>query len=253
MRPLIDFVHVDDLPWEEREVPGANLPVRAKVLSSDAGTGGLTTLIEMPPGFQREQRGYYDQDEELFYLSGSVEAGGARLTRYSYAFRPAGQLRTGLRSPEGATLLAFFDSRPTFTPADQDGPGYRPERAVAPVNIADLEWERPRAEGFPAGAGRKTLRLDEEAGQGFWVLAVLPHWSSPFREVHTFAEENFILEGAIETAEGLMSPGSYLHHPPGHLHGPMRSRPGMLTFTRALGPFATTYDRVAGYTWPPER
>lgn len=253
MRPLIDFVHVDDLPWEEREVPGANLPVRAKVISADADTGGLTTLVEMPPGFEREQRGYYDADEELFYLSGMVEAGGAQMTRYSYAFRPAGQLRTGLRSPEGATVLAFFDAAPTFTASEEDGPAYRAERAVDPVNIADIEWERPRAEGFPAGAGRKTLRLDPETGGGFWILAVLPHWSSPFREVHTFAEENYILEGAIETTEGLMSPGAYLHHPPDVWHGPMRSRPGMLTFTRAIGPFGNRYERVADYAWPPER
>jgi hypothetical protein len=86
-----------------------------------------------------------------------------------------------------------------------------------------------------------------------WVIGLLPHWSSAFTEWHSVEEENYILEGEIETTAGLMRPGAYLAHPPKMVHGPMRSRTGALDITRAAaGPFLTTYMPVDAYDFPPE-
>src|SRR5207248_4799409 len=120
----------------------------------------------------------------------------------------------------------------------------------APLQVSQMDWERPRTPNFPAGGGRKTLRWDEEQGRGFWVLGVLPHWKSGFTEMHSEEEENYVLEGEIETAVGVMRPGSYLAHPKGAWHGPMRSRPGALVITRARLPFDTIYEPVADYAFP---
>jgi hypothetical protein len=130
---------------------------------------------------------------------------------------------------------------------------YRPERDVGPLNLATMDWERPRTPNFPAGAARKTLRIDPVDESGLWVIGLLPHWTSAFTEWHTVDEENYILEGEIETTAGVMRRGAYLAHPPEMVHGPMRSRPGALAITRAAaGPFLTTYTRVPDYAFPPE-
>src|SRR5262249_51543734 len=151
-----------------------------------------------------------------------------RLSRYGYVFHPRGGPRPSLQTARGARVLAFLalDAR------GEQRIDYRRERAVGPLHLAQLDWERPRTPNFPAGAARKTLRIDPLDDSGLWVLGLLPHWKSAFTEWHTAEEENFVLEGEIETAAGLMTPGSYLAHPPEMVHGPMRSRPGALVITR---------------------
>lgn len=252
-RPLIDFIHVDDLPWRDGQWPGATAPHRYRLLSEDADTGEQTLVVELPAGWQLAEDGWFDVDDELFVLGGELQLNGERLTKYSYQLIPAGQLRREVRSERGARLLQFRRASAAFQPAMSDGPFFDPSRAVGPVNLRTLPYERPQTPNFPAGAGRKTLRRDPVTGDGFWIIAMLPHWLSPLTEVHTFSEENYVLEGAIETSIGLMRPGAYLHHPPGAVHGPMRSRPGCLIITRASGPFHTDYERVPGdYSFPEE-
>ncbi|MFN8534344.1 MAG: DUF4437 domain-containing protein [Dehalococcoidia bacterium] len=252
-RPLIDFIDVAGLPWHTAHYPTGTLPYRFQVISEDPDGGERTLLVELPPGWSAEQDGWFDADDEIFLLSGELSLNGERLTRYGYQFLPAGQLRRDVRSGRGARFLQFQTASPNFEPAHSDGPDFDPARAIGPLHLRLMEYERPRTPNFPAGAARKTFRLDEATGDSFWVIAMLPHWSSPLTEVHTFSEENYVLEGTIETTEGVMMPGGYLHHPPGAVHGPMRSRTGCLIITRASGPFHTDFVRVPGdYTFPEE-
>jgi hypothetical protein len=147
-------------------------------------------------------------------------------------------------------VLAFLHLDPALA---RPAPDHSARDAVGPLNLARLDWERPRTPNFPAGAARKTLRLDPVDQSGLWVLGLLPHWSSAFTEWHTTDEENYLLEGEIETTAGLMTPGAYLAHPPAVVHGPMRSRPGALVITRvAPGGFNTTYTPVPDYAFPLE-
>ncbi|MCS6801961.1 MAG: DUF4437 domain-containing protein [Chloroflexota bacterium] len=252
-RPLIDFIHVDSLPWQQERSPSANQPHRYRRLSEDEETGEQTLLVELPAGWRMTDDGWLDVDDELFLLGGDLTLNGERLTKYSYLFIPAGQLRRGVRSEGGARLLQFRRAAAAFHPAAADSPQADLTRAIGPLNLRTMPYERPQTPNFPAGAGRKTLRRDPVMGDGFWVIALLPHWISPLTEKHTFSEENYVLEGEIETSVGVMTPGAYLHHPPGAVHGPMRSRPGCLIITRAGGPFHTDYEPVSGdYAFPEE-
>jgi hypothetical protein len=113
-----------------------------------------------------------------------------------------------------------------------------------------MDWERPKTPNFPAGAARKTLRADAVDGTGLWVIGLLPHWKSSFTEWHSVEEENYVLEGEIQTTEGCMTIGSYLAHPAEVVHGPMHSLHGALAITRAAGPFQTTYEPEPGYELP---
>ncbi|HEY3057929.1 MAG TPA: DUF4437 domain-containing protein [Chloroflexota bacterium] len=242
-RPVIDFVNTDDLPLHEVVLPGADRPCCVRELSRDAVSGERSLVLDLPAGWCRTTAGASDRDEELFVLAGALVDDGDALSRYSYVFRSAGRQRTAMRTEQGGRVLVF----------ERPGTAYRPERDVAPLNLAALDWERPRTPNFPAGAARKTLRIDPFDNSGLWVIGLLPHWASPFTEWHTVEEENYVLEGEIETTAGCMRPGAYLAHPPEMVHGPMRSRPGALAITRAAaGAFLTTYTRVPDYAFPQE-
>jgi hypothetical protein len=235
-RPLIDFLHVDDLPWEP-------LPVgRARTLSRDRENGETSMVVELPPGGET----VVDGPTELFVLAGAARIGPHTLSRYSYVQRPAGEYGP-LRTDTGCLLLFFGKSK---EPPAGGLRGTAPPEGIAPLNLATMDWERPKTPSFPAGAARKTLRMGTSSG--FWVLGLLPHWKSALTEWHTADEENFLLEGEIETAQGRMRAGAYLAHPAGVVHGPMRSRPGCLVITRAGLPFDTTYAPVGEYGFPPE-
>jgi len=229
MRPLIDFVDVVDLGYESLDVTEG---VHRKCLSRDPDTGEGSWYVEVEPG----HRLVLENCEEVFLLSGRLRADGREMYRYSWAWSSNGLQFEEDNAGGLVQLLAFTRA---VGPRDRVG-----EQAA--IDLPQLDWEAPRTGGFPPGGGRKTLRDNGEHG-AFWVLGLLPYWLSPFTESHSYLEENFILEGEIETAVGLMTPGTYLVHPPGHIHGPMRSRPGALVITRAQGPFGNHYKHVDGY------
>ncbi|MCY4372015.1 MAG: DUF4437 domain-containing protein [bacterium] len=250
-RPHIDFIHVDDIAWVELDLPGGNKPVRMKPLSRDADTGGVTAIVEFPPGFERRETGYNSSDEDLFYLEGEMTWGDRTLHPHCYAFHPAGKLREPIRTAAGTVVFASFTETPHWHPSDRPGPMFQPERDVSYVDIRKVPWESPRFDDFPAGASRKALRNDPGAQQGASINGLLPQWISPYTEWHTFSEEVYILEGTIDTTFGKMTEGAYLAHPPEDVHGPMHSVDGCMFFVIVRGPIGNTYEPVDGYELPP--
>ncbi|MEO6019342.1 MAG: DUF4437 domain-containing protein [Knoellia sp.] len=243
--PVVDFIHVEDYPARTVDLPEAMSTgdVTVRDLNRDPDSGAQSLVVTFAAGGE-VAAGYWSCDLEFLMLEGSLTMGSASVERYGYQFVPAG-VATGrtVVGDAGATALVFTSGPVLLTASAHDEPGAPRHRLIGPVHLADVPWEQPRTAGFPAGAGRKTLREDTETGGGFWVLGVLPHWTSAMTEWHAFTEENYILEGGIETAEGLMEVGSYLSHAagPASVHGPMRSRRGSLLITRAQGPLETTY------------
>jgi hypothetical protein len=223
--------------------------VRIGELSRDDQLNEQSLLIELPAGWGRAP-GWVDQDEEFFVLSGELADDNALLVRYSYVFHSAGQPRSGAYTENGCTLLAFVRSHAQFHQGSGSGSEHTPRRDVPHLNLVRMEWERPKTQNFPAGAARKSLRTDPINGSGLWVIGLLPQWVSGYTEWHSVEEENYILEGEIQTAAGCMTVGSYLAHPPEAIHGPMRSERGALAITRAAGPLLTTYRPVPGYELP---
>jgi hypothetical protein len=241
-RPLVDFVQTDEIPAVQRLIMDSPVPVRCRTLCMDPHNGAVSAVVDLPAGWAMPPA-QWSADLDVMVLSGTLLIGDQRLLRLGYVYVPAGVALPELRTNVPTRVVVFASMTAEPTPAD-DVPVDFLARCIGPVHLSDLAWEQPRTPGFPSGSGRKTLRLDEKSGQGFWVLGLLPHWDSALREWHEFAEENFVLAGEIETAVGLMTPGAYLSHPPGreYIHGPMRSRPGALVITRSVGPFATSYE-----------
>lgn len=250
--PLVDFVQVSDCPERPVQVPqrdGRTASASVRVLNVDPSTGGHSVVVSAAGGFT-VPGGRFSCDVEVLLLEGGARIGDQQVDRYGYLFVPAGVAVDDLVvSEHGASVLLFTSGPLELVAAAGDAAGAPRHRLVGPLHVGDVAWERPRTDGFPAGAGRKTLRDDPEAGEGFWVLGVLPHWDSPMTEWHSFSEENYILEGEIETTEGVMRVGGYLAHPagPDSVHGPMRSRSGALLITRAMGPMGNTYTPSSHY------
>lgn len=241
-RPLVDFVHTEELAAVNRLIAGSPTPVRCRTLCVDPDTGAASAVVDIPAGWSCPPTGW-SADLEMMVLSGAVHMGDQRLMRLGYVHVPEAVALPEMRADVPTRVVLFTSTAAEPEPAD-DARADQLSRCTGPVHLSDLAWEQPRTPGFPSGSGRKTLRLDEESGQGFWVLGLLPHWNSALREWHEFAEENYVLAGELETAVGVMTPGAYLSHPAGpeYIHGPMRSRPGGLIITRSSGPFATTYE-----------
>lgn len=246
-RPHIDFIHVDEIDWVELDLPGGNMKTKMKPLSRDDESGAVTAIVEFPAGFERKETGFYEVDEDIFYIDGEMMSGDHRFRSYCYTFHPAGELRQPVRSEDGATAIAFFSGMPQWIPADDHGAGFEPSRMVPFVDAFALPWDQPRLADFPAGAARKSLRLQEDPPVGVAINGLLPHWLSPLKEWHTFAEEVLILEGTIDTTYGKMTKGAYLSHPPDDIHGPMHSTDGCMFIVRTDGPFGNTYEPVDGY------
>lgn len=244
--PFVDFVDLGDLPEVTTVLPvGADtvdLTVRTYNHEGDS-RGRRSGTVDLAAGTNLP-RGHWNCDLEILVLSGELDLDGQVVERFGYLFVPAGVMTGPVSTTRDARVLVFASQKPLLTPAEADVPGAPRHRVVGPIHLGDLAWEHPKTDGFPAGAGRKTLRMDAEVGEGTWVLGLLPHWTSPLIEWHEFHEEIVILEGEIETPEGVMTPGSYLAHPPGEhtAHGPMRSRAGCVMLTRSEGPFVTTYS-----------
>lgn len=243
--PLVDFVDLLDLPAVPTHVSVGpeTVALTVRTYNEESGQQGQRTMTVDLPADVSLPRGHWNCDLEVLVLSGELEVEGQVLERYGYLFVPAGVVTGAVSVTAETRLLVFASDVPSLTPAEADAPGAPRHRVVGPIHVGDVAWEKPKTQGFPAGAGRKTLRIDPETNEGFWILGVLPHWTSPVLEWHDFDEENVILEGEIQTTEGLMRPGSYLAHPAGEhtIHGPMRSRTGSLLITRSVGPFGTTY------------
>lgn len=244
--PFVDFVDLHDLPAVPALLPVDEETVHLTVRTyNDEGNsrGRRSGTVDLAAGAHLP-RGHWNCDLEILVLSGELDLDDQVLERFGYLFVPAGVVTGPVSVTREARLLVFASQPPALTPTETDAPGAPRHRMVGPVHLGDLPWEQPRTDGFPAGAGRKTLRMDAETSEGTWVLGLLPHWTSPVLEWHEFHEEIVILEGEMETPEGVMTPGSYLAHPPGEhtVHGPMRSRAGCMMITRSEGPFVTTYS-----------
>src|SRR5262249_10390982 len=144
-RPLIDFVQSRDLDAREVGLAGADGTCRAQELSRDDPSGERSMLLDLAPGWRRLADGQLEHDEELFVLSGELNVDDDRLSRYGYVFHPRGGPRPSLQTARGARVLAFLalDAR------GEQRIDYRRERAVGPLHLAQLDWERPRTPNFP--------------------------------------------------------------------------------------------------------
>ena len=99
-------------------IPDGRPDVGITRLHLDRGTGATTSLVAFPAGWQRLAAGRYLVGEEFVLLTGTLEISGAVFVAGDYAWIPAGALRTGTLSPDGALTLAWFSGPPGWERSD---------------------------------------------------------------------------------------------------------------------------------------
>jgi hypothetical protein len=101
-----------------------------------------------------------------------------------------------------------------------------PERALAQITAIDtgaMTWERADTDtpGFPDGAMRKLLKIDQETGIGA-ALRWHPEGYVEPRHYHTTAAHSiYVLEGKLDVGGVEAGPGHFFHFPAYTAHGPL--------------------------------
>lgn len=253
-RPHIEFVQAQRLPWIPDGLGAARPGVALKVLSRDAATGELSTLLRYPPGWSRGPEAL-GVDEELFVLDGRLEGDGAPpLTPDCYAFWPKSFSRGALSTPQGAVVLTFLSG--PIAPASG---ACDPRRAVGRVNLREGEWiANLDAMGLAVMAPHariRELRSEPETGEITYVTATMPYWRESQPERHPVIQEIFVLAGEVAGNTGIMRAGAYTWRPAHVLHGPYGSTTGAVFFFRSRGgPLTTEHEAPVPFSFdPPHR
>jgi len=189
-------------------------------LLNDANDGRQVVVAELTGGWSRQLPTQREHTVEALVLEGEISWQGTPLGPYDYAHlptrAPAPVLTAGL---DGARVLLFLDP-----PRDTDGAD------LTLVDSERLPWQPAtvavRDMGRELALELKDLWYVEETGQRSWLLRVFTDFEIPW-EVHTSAEEGFLLDGEFRNGEcltdgpvdGLYRPGGYFYRPAGIAHG----------------------------------
>jgi hypothetical protein len=213
---LVLFQNADASPVGRIELLG---DTRVRLLN-DANDGRRVVVADLTGGWSRQLPSDREQTVEALVLEGEITWQGTTLGPYDYAHLPARAPAPVLTAGrDGARLLLFLDP-----PRDSDG------AALTLVDSDRLPWQPAtvavRDMGRELALELKDLRYVEETGQRSWLLRVFTDFEIPW-EVHTSAEEGFLLDGEFRNGEclpagpvdGLYRPGGYFYRPAGIAHG----------------------------------
>jgi hypothetical protein len=248
MRPHIEFIQSQWLPWAAGVVSEARPNVPARVLSRDSANGACSLILQYPPGWQQTAQ-TLNADEEFIVLSGELCMDAARYGKHCYAHWPAGFRRGALRSDNGAEVLTFFSQHPH--PTAPSTAHHDPARLVLRLDTRAMPGHiGPRAHmnssGFQyGGTVHKLLFADPLTNDKTWLAGLAPDWRCDTVEVHPVAEEEFALAGDIHMPNGVMLEGAYFWRPPGIPHGPFGTVGGTLHLCRGKGGLYSTRFEAA--------
>jgi Domain of unknown function (DUF4437) len=218
-KEFVGWVQPERLYWRPFVVAG--LPdAEFKLLSFDETTKARSQITRLPAGWKQPQ-GYHNTNEEIFVLSGDLTVGDKKMTKYSYAYYPAGHVHGPSHTEYGATLLHWWDGTPDFVVGSETKPGTRVDELVEDWNYYDKPWTRnedfPKWAAFPPPRDTrlKLLRKDKVTGQMTWMNMGAGGGSSvrtgaPGRgrwEAHPSFEEAMLLEGELTYGECLPGVG----------------------------------------------
>ena len=238
MRPHIEFIQHQWLPFEPGVLCHARADLGARVLSRDAGSGASSLILRYPPGWSRGAE-RLEVDEEFLVLEGQLDIGDVSYQRHDYAHLPGGMWRDGMQSRAGALVLTFFSGEAI---ARQDrSSDYDPARLVHHINTRTLAAQtgprrHMRSEGFNHdGTVHKLLFDDPLSGDKTWLAGLGPWWHCETQETHPVAEEEFALAGDIHMPNGVLREGGYFWRPPNIAHGPFGTIGGTVHLCRGKG------------------
>ncbi len=241
-RPWIDFISVDDMPLEEFSNSIGALRGRTLARGTTLNEGidskiigpGRTLVLEF------DQSTILAEHTSPVHIRAFVWKGEVLLDGQPHRSGTYIEIKMGHRVP---TITCESSARVfvTYDGSYEIGHNARLGSDYFASNHVDVEWGPPVVTELPGGSARKSICDIGERGAG--ILGVLPEWSSPFYEWHTFSEEIFILRGDMHASFGTMREGDYLSHPggPGTIHGPSFSPNGALMLVLREGPVGNTY------------
>jgi hypothetical protein len=250
VRPWIEFVQSQRLPWRADDLWSLRPGVEIKTLSRDETTGAASIVVRYPAGFSATG-GAWSADEEFLVLEGELQIGKATYGYLSYGHWPAGYSVPSIKSPNGAVVLTFFSGHPKRLEHVVE---FRRDRLVERMDGLRVPYTGNFHPQFPPGAGRKKLYQDPVTHDTSWLLGTLPLRWSEAAEVHPMVEEMYLISGEVHGNRGIMRPGAYFWRPAGTPHGPYGTLTGNLYFFRSKGGALTT-DYVApeqSFRWWPK-
>lgn len=236
MRPHIEFIQAQLVPWQRIGQHAARPDAEYKFLSRNAETGACSALIRYPAGWRRNGDNRIAAAEEFYVLQGGIEVDGLSFSHDCYGYFPPNYAHDSFASPQGAVVLTFFDREPT--PSTSKSSNRRESIRVDALHMPwDMSLNDPKLAHL--GISRKDLRTDPVTGERTFLSMVLPHSEPPGlegpQESHPVVEEAYIISGSLTGPHGTMAPGAYFWRPPGIPHGPFGTRWGCVSLIRFVG------------------
>jgi hypothetical protein len=247
MRPHIPFLDTNAMPWQQLPAPG----ILSKRLSTDPDTGARTALQRVVPamGYKAPSTAHWHHtDEEILVVKGLMSFDSKVWLRpKAYCFHPAGTVH-GFKSavPEESWFLSrvgrdldfnYVPEPRQLTYYTAPGEPSAPRIAGAIADPAKVRWETLRNRAGKAIGQRLLLSRDPETGEGSMFLRCRKGWRSasrPYR--HSVYEEVFVLEGKIESSDGIvLAQGCYAFRPPGTKQAPFHCDDGALLYVNFGG------------------
>ncbi|CAN5839001.1 hypothetical protein BH18ACI4_BH18ACI4_01670 [soil metagenome] len=234
---FVGWVQPDKLYWRPFLISGV-ADAEFKLLSFDDTTKARSQITKFPAGWSQAS-GYYQTNEEIFVLSGEMTVGDVKMTKYSYAYFPAGNARGPRHSSTGATVLHWWDGEPTFVASRESKPDARRDELVEDWNFYRKPWTKnadfPKWSDFPPSPEMrlKLLRKDKVTGQMTWINMGAAGGGGGSRggrvwEAHPSWEEAMLLEGDLTYGECLPGKGEIVgtYTAGGYFFRPARIRHG---------------------------
>ena len=220
MKPLIEHVAIEDLPWEALGTNG----LRRRALGVDPETSRATQYVDIPKGWQGGGTvHYHDAYEEVFVIKGDVTLNGRDyLGDGSYIYRPAGIVHG---HDEGARAGCFCIIRTggalelNLIPDPEDDEEYvlfetdddRPFMVDLRTRI--MPWQRVDDE---TGRYRlKVLSASPTTGAATHLVSLPPAWQGRIALTENDAWEWLVLAGEARIGGITAAAQSYGCRPPG--------------------------------------
>ncbi|WP_404478156.1 cupin domain-containing protein [Novosphingobium sp. BL-52-GroH] len=246
MREAVPFLDTNAMEWAPGELHGQF----TKMLSHDPETGARTALQRIDPssGYGAPAKPHYHSgDEEIFVVDGKFSFDGENwLGRYSYCFHPTHTVH-GFKSEvaEESFFLSkikthldfnFSEEYRDLVPFNLDG--IEPERGVSVIgDPMKQEWQDVAGPDGTTVMRRLILSRHPGTGEGAMLVQFMPGFVSEHGpHYHTSDEEVFVMEGEMETTDGVVfGPGCYTYKPAGTVQSPLRSTKGAICYVLHAG------------------
>ncbi len=247
MRPHVARLDTNAMPW----TPGDMTGLFSKILSHDPKTGARTALQRIDPNFGYKAPSaahFHHMDEEIFVLKGRFTFDGeVWLTAHSYCFHPSETVH-GFKSAlaEESWFLSRVSQELDFNFVEKprettkpyslkDAPGPRGVSVVPDPQKAN--WQDVQNKAGKVVMQRLVLSQHPQTGEGSMLVRFLPGWESPYgNHFHSVYEEAFVLDGALEAADGTVyGAGCYSFKPPRTVQSRLQSERGALCYINVGG------------------